>query len=161
MDDLEIRPAVPGEEGLVLRFIKELAEYEKLSHQVVADEAALNRAFFGERPSAEALLAFWQGAPAATAIFFHNFSSFLAKPGLYLEDIYVAPEFRGKGIGKALLHWLGRLAVERGCGRFEWTVLDWNETAIQFYQSQGATVLPDWRICRVAGPALERFGERQ
>ncbi|HTI71342.1 MAG TPA: GNAT family N-acetyltransferase [Candidatus Limnocylindria bacterium] len=157
MDDLEIRSAVESDVPVIYRFIRELAEYEKLLHQVKADEAAFRRALFGERPYAEALIASWQGKPAAVAIFFHNFSTFLAKPGLYLEDIYVSPEFRGKGIGKALLHRLGALAVERDCGRFEWTVLDWNESAIQFYRSQGATVLPDWRVCRVTGEALERF----
>ena len=159
IDDLEIRVATPGDVGLILRFIRELAEYEKLSHQVSADEAALTRVLFGERPSAEVLLAFWRGAPAAFAVFFHNFSTFLAKPGLYLEDIYVVPEMRGKGIGKSLLHRLGKLAVESDCGRFEWTVLDWNESAIRFYQSQGASVLPDWRICRLTGSALQKFGE--
>ena len=159
MDDLEIRKATPEDVGLILRFIRELAEYEKLSHQVSADEAALTQVLFGERPCAEVVLAFWQGTPAAFAVFFHNFSTFLAKPGLYLEDIYVVPTLRGKGIGKSLLRHLGRLAVERDCGRFEWTVLDWNESAIRFYQSQGASVLPDWRICRLTGSGLEKLGE--
>ena len=114
---------------------------------------------FGERPAAEALVAERGGEVVAFALFFTNFSTFLAQPGLYLEDLYVKPEHRGAGIGEALLKRLAQLAVERGCGRFEWSVLDWNENAIRFYERMGATVMPEWRICRVTGDALQAMGE--
>jgi GNAT superfamily N-acetyltransferase len=159
MDTLEIRIATAADVPLILHFIRGIAEYEKLSHEVVATEEGLAEVLFGPRPAAEVLLAFWEGKAAGFAVFFHNFSTFLGRRGLYLEDLFVDPTLRGKGIGKALLHRLGALAVERGCGRFEWTVLDWNEPAIRFYESQGAKVLPDWRICRVTGSALDRFRE--
>jgi GNAT superfamily N-acetyltransferase len=134
--------------------IRGLADYEKLSDLCVATEADLDAALFGARPAAEVILG-WDGAiPVAFALFFHNFSTFLGRRGLYLEDLFVQPDFRGRGYGRALLIRLARLAVERGCGRFEWTVLDWNESAIGFYRGLGATVLPDWRITRVAGDAL-------
>jgi GNAT superfamily N-acetyltransferase len=154
---LRLRPAVPSDVPVILRFITALAEYERLLDQVSATDEALHTALFGPQPRAEVLIAEWHGAPAGFALFFHNFSTFLAKPGLYLEDLFVLPEFRGRGIGKALLTRLAALAVERGCGRFEWTVLDWNEPSIRFYESLGGARLDDWRIFRVTGQALARM----
>lgn len=139
---------------LILAFIKALAEYEKLSHEVVATEQQLRETLFGAKPAAEVIIAEHAGKPVGFALFFHNYSTFLAKPGLYLEDLFVLPECRGTGIGKRLLSYLAKLAVERGCGRFEWSVLDWNQPAIDFYQAQGATLMHDWRITRVTGQAL-------
>ncbi|MBK1713800.1 GNAT family N-acetyltransferase [Rubrivivax gelatinosus] len=137
--------------------IHELAAFEQLSHVCEATPAALEPQLFGARPVAEAVVAEAEGVVIGFALFFTNFSTFLAKPGLYLEDLYVQPAWRGHGVGQALLEHLGALAVERGCGRFEWSVLDWNEAAIGFYRRMGASVLPDWRICRVSGEALARF----
>jgi GNAT superfamily N-acetyltransferase len=151
----EIRPAVAADVPAVHEMIGLLADYEKLSHLNVSSEADLRVALFGERPAAEVLIARKNGTPVAFALFFHNFSTFLGRRGLWLEDLYVKPEFRRQGCAKALLQALARLARERGCGRFEWAVLDWNASAIEFYQSLGATVLPDWRLVRVVGPALE------
>ena len=156
-----IRPAQPADLALVLGFIRRLAEYEKLAHEVVADEAALHDALFGPKANAEALigeLATPAGAvPVAFAVFFHNFSTFLGRRGLYLEDLFVDPAHRGAGYGRALLAHLARLAVERGCRRFEWAVLDWNEPAIGFYESLGARPNADWTIYRLSGEALERM----
>ena len=154
---LRIRSATPADIGLILGFIRELAEYEKLAHEVVATDADLRQSLFGERPAAECLIAESAGKPAGFALFFHNFSTFLGKPGLYLEDLYVKPELRGQGVGRKLLAHLAKLAVSRGCGRFEWAVLDWNEPAIRFYQSLGARMLQDWRINRVTGDALAKL----
>ena len=123
----------------------------------MATPADLDRALFGPRPAAEVLIAECDGRAAGFALFFISFSTFLGKPGLYLEDLFVRPELRGRGIGKRLMVHLARVAVERGYGRFEWSVLDWNENAINFYKGMGADVMPDWRICRVSGPALQRF----
>jgi GNAT superfamily N-acetyltransferase len=134
--------------------ILELAVFEKLEHLVVATEEKLHEGLFGPHPSCEAIVGEADGEVVCFALFFHNFSTFLTKRGLYLEDLYVRQAHRGKGHGSALLRHLARLAVERGCGRFEWSVLDWNTPAIDFYQAMGADVLPDWRICRVTGPAL-------
>lgn len=156
MSGLEIRPATEGDVPLILSLIRGIAEYEKLLHEVVATEATLAASLFGEHPAAEVLLGFAEETPVAYAVFFHNFSTFLGTRGLYLEDLFVKPGFRGRGYGKSLLLHLARLAKERNCGRFEWSVLDWNEPAIGFYEALGADVLPDWRICRLAGPALER-----
>ena len=153
-----IRPAAPADVPLILGLIRELAEFERLAHEVVGDEALLARHLFGPRPAAEVLLAFAGEAPAGFALFFQNFSTFLTRPGIYLEDLFVRPEFRRRGLGRTLLERLARLAVERGCGRFEWAVLDWNVDAIAFYEKLGATLLEDWRVCRVAGPALARLG---
>jgi GNAT superfamily N-acetyltransferase len=155
----QIRPAEPGDLPLVLRFVRELAIFEKLIHEVEADEERLRGALFpsGGRPSAECVLAFADESPAGFALFFTNYSTFLAKPGIYLEDLFVLPEFRGRGMGRALLVHVARIARDRGCGRMEWTVLSWNRDAIDFYESIGASVLPDWRVCRLTGEALERI----
>jgi GNAT superfamily N-acetyltransferase len=160
-----LRAAGPDDLHDLLRLIHGLAEYERLTHLLEVTPESLARHLFGERPAAEAWVAELEageggvrGAVVGFALFFTNFSTFLGRPGLYLEDLYVEPAHRGSGIGKALLGALGRLAVERGCGRFEWSVLDWNADAIGFYQSMGAQLLPDWRLCRVTGEALRRFG---
>lgn len=152
-----LRAGTIADTPLILRFIRELAEYEKLLHTVTATEDSLRDTLFGLRPRAEVILAECEGRPAGFALFFHNYSTFLAKPGLYLEDLFVLPEFRGRGLGRALLTRLAAIAVERNCGRFEWTVLDWNEPGIRFYESLGASRLPDWRIFRVTGTALEKM----
>lgn len=157
MPELEIRPAEREDVPLILRFIKELAEYEKLSHEVSATEDVLAESLFGERRVAEALLAYSGGEPAGFALFFHNFSTFLGRPGIYLEDLFVRPEFRGLGIGKALLTHLARLAEERGCGRLEWWVLDWNEPSIGFYRSLGAVAMDEWTVYRLSGDELQRL----
>ena len=159
---LQIRPAAPADVPTLVRLISALAEYEKLSHLLEVTPEKLHAQLFGERPPAEALVAELrpQGqapVPAGFALFFTNFSTFLCKPGLYLEDLFVLPEHRGAGVGKALLRHLAGLAVERGCGRFEWSVLDWNEPAIRFYEAMGATLMTDWRICRVTGEALTQM----
>jgi GNAT superfamily N-acetyltransferase len=153
-----LRAAEPRDLPAVVGLIRELADFEHLTHLVETTPDKLHPHLFGPRPVAEALVAEADGAVVAFALFFTNFSTFLARPGLYLEDLYVQPAQRGRGIGGALLRRLGALAVERGCGRFEWSVLDWNENAIRFYEAMGATVMPEWRICRVAGDALGRFG---
>ena len=154
---VHIRDATPADVPLILGFIRELAEYEKLSQQVVATEADIRDSLFGPRPAAECLIAEFQGKPAGFALFFHNFSTFLGKAGLYLEDLYVRPEVRGQGVGRKLLARLAQLALARGCGRFEWAVLDWNAPAIRFYGSLGARMLDDWRINRLTGEALEKL----
>lgn len=154
-----IRLATAADAALILTFIQGLAKYEKLEHQVVATEQSLRDSLFGDKPAAEVVIAEDNGVPAGFALFFHNYSTFLAKPGLYLEDLFVLPECRGKGLGKLLLSYLAALATQRGCGRFEWSVLDWNQPAIDFYQAQGATVMPDWRICRVTGDSLTALAE--
>jgi GNAT superfamily N-acetyltransferase len=152
-----IRPARPEDVPAVLSLIRALARYERLEHEVVGTETALREHLFGAQPRAEVALAEEGGAIAGFALFFHNYSTFLCKPGLYLEDIFVLPEHRGRGHGRALLAHLARLALTRGCGRFEWSVLDWNEPAIGFYESLGARRLDDWRIFRVTGEALEKL----
>ena len=151
---ITLRAARASDVPVILQFIQGLADYEKLSHACVATEAELTATLFGEHPFAEVLLAFWNEEPAGFALFFHNYSTFLAKPGIYLEDLFVDPAFRGKGMGKALLIALARLAIERGCGRLEWSVLDWNEPAIQFYKSLGAVAMDEWTGYRVTGEAL-------
>ncbi len=157
--DFTLRPAVVSDVPLILSLIRELAEFERLLHEVVADEGRLREQLFGSRPAAEVLLGFnADGTPMGFALFFQNFSTFLARPGIYLEDLYVRPAFRGRGLGRALLQRIARMAVERGCGRFEWAVLDWNVDAINFYKKLGAQVMEDWRICRVTGQALETLG---
>jgi GNAT superfamily N-acetyltransferase len=154
----EIRPATPSDAHAIVGLIRELAEFEQLAHLVVVTPDQLAEQLFGPRPAAEAIVAEKDGGVVAFALFFHNFSTFLGRPGLYLEDLYVRPAHRGQGLGRALLTHLAGLAVQRGCGRFEWSVLDWNVNAIRFYEGMGATVMPDWRICRVTGEALERLG---
>ena len=151
---IDIRTAEPADVPTILHFIRGLAQYEKLLDAVVADESKLAATLFGERPYAEVILAEFNRQPAGFALFFHNYSTFLAKPGIYLEDLFVDPEFRGKGIGRALLIHLAELAVERGCGRLEWSVLDWNEPAIGFYKSLGAAPMDEWTIFRVTGESL-------
>jgi GNAT superfamily N-acetyltransferase len=151
----ELRDVVP-----IVALIRELAEFEKLSHLLQVTPEKLRPHLFGERPVAEAMVAELGGEVVAFALYYTNFSTFLAQPGLYLEDLYVQPAHRGKGVGETLLARLGKLAVERGYGRFEWSVLDWNENAIRFYLRMGATVMPDWRVCRITGDALAAFGTR-
>jgi GNAT superfamily N-acetyltransferase len=154
-----IRPATTDDTALILDFIRALADYEKLSPEVSATEAQLRATLFPATgaPVAHCVLAFAGDVPAGFAIFFYNYSTFLAKPGLYLEDLFVKPEFRGRGLGKALLLHLAKLANARGCGRMEWSVLDWNQPAIEFYERLGARRMREWQICRLAGPALARF----
>lgn len=153
-----IRPAGPGDAAAVLRLIKALADYEKLAHEVVATEDDIRQTLFGPRPAAEVLLAEEGGRPVGLALFFQNYSTFLGRPGIYLEDLFVEPACRGRGVGKALLQAVARLAVQRKCGRFEWSVLDWNQPAIDFYRSLGAKPLSDWTIFRVTGDALQKLG---
>jgi len=155
-----IRSATIADTAVVLDFIRSLAKYEKLEDRVVATEDDLRRWLFGPSPIAEVVLAFEGGEAAGFALFFPNFSTFLGRPGIYLEDLYVRESSRGRGIGRRLLTHLARLATERGWGRVEWAVLDWNAPAIRFYESLGATVMPDWRVCRLTGEALERLGTR-
>ena len=150
----ELRPAHPADLDAVLGLIGRLAEYERLSHLLKVTRGDLHDALFGPRPAAEVMLAIVGPVAAGFALYFHNYSTFLGRRGLYLEDLFVRPEFRRRGIGRALLVRLAALAVERGCGRFEWTVLDWNQPAIRFYESLGATVMPDWRIARMTGESL-------
>jgi GNAT superfamily N-acetyltransferase len=152
--DLAIRAAVPGDVPLILAFIRELAEYEKLTHEVSATEELLHATLFGPTPFAEALIGCVDGEPAGFAVFLYNYSTFLAKPGIYLEDLFVRPAFRKLGLGKALLLKIAGIAIERGCGRYEWSVLDWNEPSIRFYESLGAEMHAAWRRMRVEGPAL-------
>jgi GNAT superfamily N-acetyltransferase len=152
-----VRPATVDCVPTILGFIRELAEYEKLLDQCVATEAALREHLFGPKPVAEARIGMLDGKPVGFALFFHSFSTFLARPGLYLEDLYVQPHARGKGVGKALLCELARLAAERGCGRLEWSVLDWNEPSINFYKRMGAVPMSEWTVYRLAGEALSRL----
>jgi GNAT superfamily N-acetyltransferase len=152
-----IRAATPADTPLILAFIRDLAAYEKLSHEVSADEAQLTRTLFADPPVAYSVLVFVDGQPAGFALYFFNYSTFLARPGLYLEDLFVKPEFRGRGAGKALLLHLAKLANARGCGRMEWSVLDWNQPAIEFYERLGARRMREWQICRLTGPALAQY----
>lgn len=159
--EFSIRPARPGDEHAIFSLISALAEFEQLSHAVTGNAEQLAVHLFGARPAAEALVAESEsGELVGFALFFHNYSTFLTRPGLYLEDLFVLPAQRRLGIGRALLRAVARLAVERGCGRFEWSVLDWNANAINFYESLGASVLPEWRICRVAGDALGKLADQ-
>ena len=151
---IALRSATAADTPHILAFIRELAEYEKLAHEAVADEATLAAQLFGETPAAEVVIAEVDGQPAGFALFFHNFSTFLGQRGLYLEDLFVRPRFRGLGLGKRLMVHLAKLAVDRGCGRFEWSVLDWNEPAIDFYRELGALPMDEWTVQRVSGTAL-------
>jgi len=155
--DFAIRAAAPADVAAIVALIQGLAEFERLTHLVEVTPEKLAPHLFGPRPVVEAVVVERAGRVVAFALFFTNFSTFLAKPGLYLEDLFVEPTERGRGIGQALLEHLARLAASRGYGRFEWSVLDWNEGAIRFYQRMGATVMPDWRICRIAGAALDAY----
>lgn len=152
-----LRAAEPQDVPTIVGLIRELAEFEKLSHLCQVSAESLAPHLFGDKPVAECVVGEIQAKVVAFALFFTNFSTFLAKPGLYLEDLYIQPAHRGNGLGKALLKHLAGLAVERGCGRFEWCVLDWNENAIAFYEGAGATVMPDWRLCRMTGERLAAF----
>jgi GNAT superfamily N-acetyltransferase len=153
----KIRAATPQDVPLIRRLIEGLADYEKLRHECVATDALLHETLFGARPYAEVVIAEWDGAPAGFALFFHNYSTFLARPGIYLEDLFVMPEHRGRGIGTAVLRHLAALAVSRGCGRLEWSVLDWNVDAIAFYTKLGARPQDEWTVYRVTGEALTQL----
>lgn len=155
-----VRAATPSDVPVLFDLILALAEYEKLSHAVTGSPASLEEHLFGKPAYAEAILAELEGQAVGFALFFHNYSTFLTKPGIYLEDIFVLPEYRGQGIGKALLSYIAKLAVERGCGRLEWSVLDWNSPAIAFYQRMGASILEEWRICRVIGASLKELAQK-
>lgn len=157
--NIRIRPAVEGDLPLIHAFIRELAEYEQLLHEVSATEDALRRTLFWTRPAAEIVIAYDCAVPAGFALFFESYSTFLAKPGLYLEDLFVRPSARKRGIGRKLLTYLARLSVERDYGRLEWRVLDWNEPAIRFYRSIGGEPLDDWTVFRVTGDALRALAE--
>lgn len=156
-DALTIRFATEADVPLITRFIRELAEYERLAHEVVATEEKIRETLFGARPYAEVIIAEADGDAAGFALFFHNYSTFLARPGIYLEDLYVRPELRGKGYGKALLAHLAAIARERNCGRLEWAVLNWNDPAIRFYQSLGAQPMDHWTVYRLTGEAFEKL----
>ena len=156
--DIRIERATEADVPLILRLIQGLAVYEKLAHEVTATEEGLRETLFGARPAADVIIAYAGDTPAGFALFFPNYSTFLGKPGLYLEDLFVLPEWRGHGLGLALMKRLAAIAVERGCGRFEWSVLDWNEPAIGFYKKLGATLMEEWSTFRVTGDALRRLG---
>jgi GNAT superfamily N-acetyltransferase len=155
----EIREATSEDVGLILWFIEQLGEFEKLSHEVVATEETLERSLFGDRRVAEVIIGEYEGEAVCFALFFHNYSTFLARPGLYLEDLFVIPAMRSKGFGRVMLAYLARLALDRGCGRFEWSVLDWNERALKFYHSLGAAPMNDWTVQRIDGKALSRLAD--
>lgn len=159
MEKLLIRPAVISDASVVLEFIKKLADYEKLYNEVTATVIDLENSLFSERSNAEAILGYIDEKAVTFAIFFHNYSTFLGKKGLYLEDLFVIPEYRGKGIGKQMLKYLAKIAVDRDCGRFEWSVLDWNYPAIEFYKSIGAELKNEWIITRVSGKSLNKLAE--
>jgi GNAT superfamily N-acetyltransferase len=155
---LSIRPAIPADLPLIAELIRALADYEQLAHEVRFDDAVLGERLFGARPYAEVLIGEVDGKPQGFALFFHNFSTFEGRPGIYLEDLFVRPEARGSGLGKALLAKLAALAVERDCARLEWSVLDWNEPAIGFYRGLGARMMDAWTVMRVDGAALAKLG---
>ncbi len=157
--DYVVRDARPDDCAQILQFVRELAVYEKLADQVVATEHELNRHLFGDVPRAEVLMGEYRTQPVGFALYFHNFSTFLGRPGIYLEDLFVRPAFRGRGFGKALLQTLARIAITRDCGRLEWSVLDWNTPAIEFYQSLGAEQLNEWIGNRLTGQALRQVAD--
>lgn len=154
---LEIKPATVNDVPLILQFINDLAKYEKLLHEVVATEEILKQTLFGEKSNVEVVIGYHDGNPVAFALFFHNFSTFLGKPGIYLEDLFVKPEMRGKGFGKTMLRYLAALAKERNCGRLEWWVLDWNKPAINFYKSIAARPMDEWTVYRLEGKNLDKL----
>ena len=154
-----LRFATADDVGLIFDFIRQLADDEKIGDEVVTDEDQLRQSLFGERRVAEVVIASYEGEPAGFALFFHNFSTFLGRPGVYLEDLFVVPDLRGRGIGRIMLSFLAKLAVERGCGRLEWWVLDWNEPAIRFYERLGAQAMEEWTVFRVAGDTLEELAK--
>lgn len=156
VDDFKLRFAEINDVSLILEFIKELADYEKMLHEVVATEEVLIESLF-ERKMAEVIIGEYKNKPVAFALFFHNFSTFLGRPGIYLEDLYVKPEMRGKGIGKLMLSFLAKLALERKCGRLEWWCLDWNKPSIEFYKQMGAVPMDDWTVYRVHNEALDKL----
>ena len=157
---LSIVPATRNDLSLILALIKELAEYERLAHEVVATEEVLSETLFGERPYAEVVLAYYDDEPVGYALYFHSYSTFLGRPGLYLEDLFVRPAVRGKGIGKALLAFVAHIAIERTCGRLEWSVLNWNEPAIGFYKSLGAKPMDTWTVYRMTDEPLARLASQ-
>ena len=157
--ETNIRPAVEADVALILSLIRELAEYERLTHEVCASEEEIRVWLFGAKPVAEALIAEHGDSPVGFALFFHNFSTFLGRPGLYIEDLYVSPELRGKGIGNKLLKEIARIARDRGCGRLEWAVLDWNEPAIKFYEGLGAKPMSDWTVFRLTVEGISRLAD--
>ncbi|MGB3511507.1 MAG: GNAT family N-acetyltransferase [Microcoleaceae cyanobacterium] len=154
LNELNLRAATPADVPVLFELIKALAEYEKLSHAVTGSATSLEAHLFGARPYAEAIIAEFAGQVVGFSLFFYNYSTFLTQPGIYIEDLFVLPEYRGQGIGKQLVTYVAQLAVSRNCGRLEWSVLDWNEPAIGFYQRIGASILDEWRICRVTGDSL-------
>ena len=156
---MSIRPAVSADLPLIATLVRELAEYEKLAHQAVATEADFQVALFGASPKAHALIVEHDGQPAGFAIYFYNFSTFLGRPGLYVEDVFVRPEFRRNGYGRAIFKYLAQKAVDENCGRMEWWVLDWNEPAIRFYAGLGAVPMDEWTVQRLTGDALKNFAE--
>jgi GNAT superfamily N-acetyltransferase len=160
MAGIRIVPAQASDVPIILEMIKALADYEQLTHEVVATEDDLRQSLFGPRPAGEVVLAYAGDTPIGFALFFHNFSTFLGRHGLYLEDLFVVPEWRGKGVGKQLLAHIAAIAESRKCGRMEWAVLDWNESAIAFYRRMGAHVLDDWRLCRLTGHELRAASTR-
>jgi GNAT superfamily N-acetyltransferase len=159
--NLTLRFAQATDCDVLFELIQQLAEYEKLSHAVSGNAQALKEHLFGSRKYVEAILAEYAGQAVGFALFFHNYSTFLTKPGIYLEDLFVIPQFRRQGIGKSLLIKLAQIAVERDCGRLEWSVLDWNEPAKAFYRSMGASILDDWQICRVTEEALQQLADKK
>ena len=160
IEGFTIRTATGDDAALVLWFIRQLADYEKLSHEVVATEDRIHKALFGQRPYAEVVIGEFRSEPVGFALFFHNFSTFIGKPGIYLEDLFVIPEMRGRGFGTIMLQYLAKLALERDCGRLEWSVLDWNEPAIKVYKSIGARLMKEWIINRVSGNELSELASK-
>lgn len=158
--DFAIKPASENDVPVILSFVNKLADYERLSHEVVATEALLRKNLFGQRRTAEVVIGYFKGAPVGFALFFHNFSTFLGQPGIYLEDLFVEEAYRRRGFGGALLAYIAKLAVERDCGRLEWSVLDWNEPAVRFYRKLGAVPMDEWTVFRVTGENLHRLAGR-
>lgn len=157
---LEIRNAKKEDDLLIVQYIRELAEFEQLSHECYADPELIQKWLFGDKPRAECLLVEWEGNPAGFALYFYNFSTFLTKPGIYIEDVFIRPDFRRKGIARKIFQYLARKAIEEGCGRLEWSVLDWNKDAITFYESIGAIPMSEWTVQRITGEALQKMATK-